>query len=296
MKKIYFLTTLILIFGISCNDDSNTNVDNNVDTSNIVKGTQIIKIKDKVFSIPSPLQVSMLVNEKNISFNPQLLNDISNASKYLTSFKQALNIGVYGADLGNLFVYDQLSQSAEYLAVIKNLSDQIGIMNSINEATMNRMEQNNSNRDSLLYIISDVYLQIDSYLLENDQEELGVLIITGGWIESLYFLTKIVEIDSDPEIISRIGEQQRPLNNIIELLQPNYEQKNEDVSELIEYLVELSIIFDAIEVVYAYEEPDVDAKNKTTTINSTTTYNITNEELVIISEKINNLRNWVISE
>ena len=40
----------------------------------------------------------------------------------------------------------------------------------------------------MMFIVSEVYRQIDSYLLENDQEEIGVLIITGGWVESIYML------------------------------------------------------------------------------------------------------------
>ncbi|MBN2894103.1 MAG: hypothetical protein JXL97_19690 [Bacteroidales bacterium] len=297
MKKILFLLISVLFIVSSCNEDENNNSTNNPDTSlNNYSGPEMVKINDKIFSVPSPIQASALVKEKNIPFNPDLLNKTDNYTKYLTSFKQALNIGVYGANLGNLFIYDQLSQSAEYFNVIKKLSEQVGVMNSINEALIKRIENNNDNRDSLMYIISEVYRQIDSYLLENDQEELGVLIIAGGWIESLFLLTQIIQTDRDPAIISRIGEQQTPLDNLIELLQPHYGQKSEEFDFLLESLVNLSIIFDAIEVKYIYEAPTIDPENNLTIINCTTTYNISDEELVVISEKIEELRSWIIAE
>ncbi len=292
---IFFLIPFCILH-FSCKNDKN-NVENLPDTNSFdYNSPQIVKIENKVFSVPSPMQASALVKDKNIPFDPDLLNKASNHVKYLTSFKQALNIGVYGADMGNLFLYDQLSQSAEYFSVIKNLSEDVGIMNSINESVLNRIENNNTNRDSLMYIISEVYREIDSYLLENEQGELGILIITGGWVESIFMLTKIAETTKDPEIISRIGEQQNPLNNLIELLQPYYGQKSDDFDYLLEALVELSITFDAIEATYVYEEPVVDEINKTSIINSTTTYNITQEQLTDITDKISKLREWIISE
>lgn len=291
-KILYFL--IALIFVISCKNKNDNTKDNLVDSNEIQNYLQIVKINNKVFSVPSPLQATMLIKEKNITFNQDLLNIPENHSKYLTSFKQSLNIGVYGANLGNLFLYDQLSQSAEYFNVIKKLAEQVGIMNSINEATLERIESNTENRDSLMYIISDIYREIDSYLLENDQEDLGALIITGGWIESIYLLTKIVSEKKDPEIISRIGEQKKPLANIIELLQPFYEIKSDEIDKLIEALINLSIIFDAIDENYIYEKPQTFPDKKLTIINSSTIYNISEEKLIQISTEIETLRNWII--
>ena len=256
----------------------------------------MVRVNNKVFSVPSPLQASILVKEKQIPFDFELLNKSANYVKYLTTFKQSLNIGVYGANLGNLFIYDQLSKSAEYFNVIKKLAEQVGVMNSIDQKLIDRIEQSNQDRDSMMYILADVFREIDNYLLENEQEELGILIITGGWVESVYMLLKIIESDKDPDLIARIGEQQQPLNNLIELLQPYYNEKTEDFDYLLEALVELSILFDAIEINYVYKESEVDIENRITYINSTTTYNITESELILISNKIESLRNWVISE
>ena len=295
-RILFFILLFTLVFGLSaCDNEDNQNTNNSGDTSLSSSDIpQIVKVKDKLFSVPSPMQAAEFIKNKNIPFNMELLNRPENYSKYLTTFKQALNIGVYGADLGNLFVYDQLSQSAQYFNVVKKLSEQVGVMNSINEQLLDRIENNSDNKDSLMFIISDIYREIDNYLVENDQQEIGGLIITGGWIESIYYLTKIAEKDKDPEIINRIAEQKNPLNNIIALLHPYYNEKSDEFDALIEQLVDLSVIFDGIEETYTYEPSETDPEKKLTIIHSTTTYSITDDEIQKISEKIVAIREKII--
>jgi len=295
-RILFFILLFTLVFGLSaCDNEDNQNTNNSGDTSLSSSDIpQIVKVKDKLFSVPSPMQAAEFIKNKNIPFNMELLNRPENYSKYLTTFKLALNIGVYGADLGNLFVYDQLSQSAQYFNVVKKLSEQVGVMNSINEQLLDRIENNSDNKDSLMFIISDIYREIDNYLVENDQQEIGGLIITGGWIESIYYLTKIAEKDKDPEIINRIAEQKNPLNNIIALLHPYYNEKSDEFDALIEQLVDLSVIFDGIEETYTYEPSETDPEKKLTIIHSTTTYSITDDEIQKISEKIVAIREKII--
>lgn len=293
MKKT--LVLLIIIFSLFACKEDNTNTDSNIaDSTEKPVIPNLVKVRNKVFNVPSPIQASYLVKEQNIPYYNDFLNSPDNYAKYLTSFKQSLNIGVYGANLGNLFIYDQLSESAQYLNVIKKLAEQAGILNSLNSNLFERIDDNRNNKDSLIYLISDVYKEIDSYLLENEQEQIGVLIITGGWIESLYLLSKIAQATENQEIINRIGEQKNPLNNIIDLLHPFYNNSSDDIDELTEKLVDLSIIFEGIEDIYTYEAPETDPENKITVINSYTTYNISSENLQEITEKIEELRNWII--
>lgn len=294
MNKVIFifLISSIFIFG-ACKSDNKKN-NNQIDSSSVNNLPSIIKVKDKLFNVPSPLQASEFIRKQNIVFDLDLLNTPENYSKYLTTFKQSLNIGVYGADLGNLFIYEQLSQSSQYLNVIKNLSEQIGILNTLNKKLMTRIENNSDNKDSLIYLISDIYREIDNYLMENDQKDVGVLIIVGGWIESFYYLTTIAQSNKNPELISKIGEQKIPLENIIKLLEPFYNESSTDLDKLNEELVNLSILFDSIEETYTYKTPETFPNKKLTIIHSTTTYNVSDEILTELTKTISKLRKWVI--
>src|SRR5690606_40168384 len=51
-------------------------------------------------SIPQPLEISMLLKESGNEYNLNYLNPAGNRSKYNSNYKKALNLGIYGADLG----------------------------------------------------------------------------------------------------------------------------------------------------------------------------------------------------
>lgn len=293
MKKILILLLIITPFIYFCKHDKKTDnpvTDNNIDSAI----PTMMRIKDKLFSVPSPLQMSNYVSKENINFDMELLNKPDRSSKYLTTFKQALNIGVYGADLGNLFVNDQLSESAKYFSVLKNLADQVGVMNSINSKLLDRIDKNSQEKDSLIFLMSDIFKEIDNYLTENDQQDIGVLIIIGGWMESMYYLSSITQSNRTPDLYNKIAEQKNPLNNIIALMQPFYNEGNTEFDQLLEKLVNLSIIFDSIEEVYIYKKPETDPQNKITIIRSSTTYNINKEQIDKIYEEISQIRNWIV--
>ncbi len=286
----------VLLANIHCSSD-NENVVSSKDLEDSLKNISpppVVKYSNKTFGVPSPVQISEIIKKHNIPYNFELLNPSSNYSKYETAFKKALNLGVYGADLAYILLYEQYSNSGEYFASVKKLSDGLGILNSLQEKTLERIEKNNENKDSLLVIISDVFRDIDAYLLDNDQTDIGVLILVGGWVESLYFTTKIANERHDKDIIQKVAEQKKPLENIIELLQPYYSDKNPEITELTEKLVDISIVFDGIEEIYEYKTSKTYPDKKLTVVYSKTYYKISDAQLNEITQKINELRNWII--
>ena len=46
------------------------------------------------------MEITMLIKEGGAVYDKQELNDHNNVSNYTTNFKKALNLGVYGTDLG----------------------------------------------------------------------------------------------------------------------------------------------------------------------------------------------------
>ena len=57
--------------------------------------------------IPSPLEISMLLKESGKKYNASYLNPAENRSKYNSNYQKALNLGVYGTDLGYTNIYEQ---------------------------------------------------------------------------------------------------------------------------------------------------------------------------------------------
>lgn len=288
------IAIMLLIFGVGCNNDpkQNTQVNNLDDEFQSTGG--LIKLNDRLFSIPSPLQVASLVKETGIPYNKDLLNPVDRTSRYTTAFKQALNLGVYGANLGYLNMYDQLPDAAMYFGVVKIMSKELGIMSSVDEKLLERFENNKSNKDSIMQIVSSMYKNADAYLMDNERNEIGIIILTGGWVESLYFLTQLSQTNKSQEIINRIGEQKYPLDNLIELLRPYYGKQSEEFDHLLEQLVDLATVFDGITIEYKYVAPTTHPEKKLTVINSTTKTVIQDVQLNLITEQVEAIRNSIV--
>jgi hypothetical protein len=295
LKKQALALSVITVFAIGCgtDDPSTDDVQTDVVEEKNPKTSQLLEIDGKVFSIPSPIQTAFLIKNSGSNYNKDMLNEPSKVTNYTTNFKKAVNLGIYGADLGYVTLFDQTQDAISFLTAIKSVGDDLGVSSAFDVTLIERFEKNIGNQDSLLALVSDAYKASDRYLKNNEQNDIGGLILAGGWIESLYFSTSSNEMKSNEDIIKRIGEQKTTLNNLIKLLTPYYSKP--EFTTLIDQLMELDEIYQGIDITYTFIKPTVDAANKTTTINSTTTVNISEEQVKAITEKIIQIRINLIS-
>jgi hypothetical protein len=250
-------------------------------------------INGKMFSIPSPIQMATLIKSKVGVFNENMLTNPENVSSFTTNFKRAINMGVYGADLGYATIYENNTKAISYLSSIEKLSDELGIAGAFNQTLLERFIENGNNPDSMLTIMSEGYREGDKFLKDNEQHDVATLILTGGWIEGLYFATTSYETSSEQAIADRIGEQRTGLKTIIELLQ-DY-NSDEFYSKLIADLQDLLIEFNKIKFNYTFIEPVHDPANHQTNIKSKSSVNIDPAVLTSIITKVKTIRNGLIS-
>jgi len=297
----YLLATGIFLSACAGNAGGGKKTD--VDTSKKEQTAQldpnksaIVKINNRLFSVPSPLQLAGFLKELNLPFKKELLSDASARQNYTTSFKQALNTGVYGADLGYINAYDQLPEAAAYFSAVRFLTSELGILNSFNEETISRIEKNSGDKDSLLYIASLIYRESDYYLTNSDRNEIGALIIAGGWAESLYLMTNAgISGGNTKKLCELICEQKHPLNNLIELLRPYYGKLNNvNYDTFLENLSDLAGIFDEINVKYTFRDTKTDENKRLTIINSESNAALEDAQIEVIRTKITKLRNEII--
>jgi len=71
----------------------------------------------------------------------------------------------------------------------------------------------------MLVIMSEGYREGDKFLKENEEHDVATLILTGGWIEAMYFAAVSYENTKSQDIANRIGEQKTALGTIIDLLE-----------------------------------------------------------------------------
>lgn len=247
----------------------------------------------KIFSIPSPMQTALLLREVNAKFNEKYLNSLDNQSKYSTEMKKALNLGIYGTDLGYLAIFKQNTLSLKYLAAMEKITSDLGLEGAFDKNFMSRFEKNSTNEDSMMVIVSDAFKKSDNFLKSNDRKAVSALILVGGWVESMYIATEINKEKNDQRIVSRIGEQQETLNTIIDILDKyNKDGANKD---LIASMSKLKTEFDKVVIQYDFVQPKTDAANRITTLQHKTTVNIDPAVLTAITEQIAAIRSSIIA-
>lgn len=293
-KSLYFLMFFLpaTVFISSCggsNEADKEEIDEEIIDPNSSLNTNF---DGKIFSIPSPVQTALLIKELKLPFTQDLLNPIENSSSYTSEQRQALALGIYGTDLGYTSLYEQKALSLKYLSVIEKLTGQLGLEGAFDKNFMSRFEKNNSNQDSMMMIVSDAFRKADNFLKSSNRKATSALILTGGWIESLYFACELNKMKSNKLIIERIGEQQQTLYTIIEILEEYNKAGSND--ELITDLKDLRFFFDKVNVDYQFVQPKTDAKNKTTTLQHNISYKIDTDVLNQITLKVESIREKLI--
>ena len=296
---IFFFAGAPLIF-FSCGGDSDGDNSQSEDSELTVIRDEVLDsaqslntaINGKMFSIPSPIQMATLIKNEVDTYDEGNLTNPENVGNFTTTFKRAINMGIYGADLGYATIYENNAKAVSYLSSVEKLSDELGIAGAFDEGLLERFIENGNNQDSMLVIMSEGYREGDKFLKDNEQHDVATLILTGGWIESLHFAARTYEATEDQEIANRIGEQKTGLKTIISLLE-DY-NSDEYYSQLIADLKDLKMEFDKMTFNYQYIEPIHDPNNKMTQIKSKSSVNAEEGVLTAIIEKIKLIREDLI--
>lgn len=297
MKHTFTILSSVLMFATlsSCGGDEAKEKEkkNKIDAYILDENSSVnTEFEGKLFSIPSPIELAMLIRSANPTYSAALLNDPSKASNYASTNIKALNLGVFGADLAYATLYGQNKECLNYLNALQSLGDGLGISGAFDAAFVKRFEKNSTNEDSMLVIVQDAYRMGDNFLKKNKQKNISSLILTGGWIESMYFATQINKAKKNQEIINRIGNQKQTLNTIIDLMKQF--ESNGSNSELISSLSDLKTSFDKIKFEYTYVEPMTNAEKHLTVLNHGSSVSASDEVIAEITAKINTLRTKII--
>jgi hypothetical protein len=284
------LTSAFIIPGCKQNGKEEEK-DDMVEAPDTVKST-LLNVGGELFSVPSPIQTALLIHKTGIQYDKTWLSAANKVNTYSTEYSRALNLGIYGADLGYVSLNGQTQDALGYLAAIKQLSDKLGITSAFDGPTMERIQNNITNKDSMMMLVGIAYRGSDAYLKDNKRSDISSLILTGGWIESVHFSLMALKTKPSDQIRYRIAEQKLALNSIIKILKTN---DKPEVTDLTAALSDLASVYEGIQFKYNYVEPLTDSVKKVTYINSTTEVVVSEDQLNQISEKIGSLRTKIIN-
>lgn len=297
MRKISSLLLVLIVF--ACGPGTKSEEQALLDSlDNLTLDAPMISdevIGDIIQQVPSPLEISYLLKDAGTQYDFNLLNGPSNVSNYNSNFAKALNLGIYGTDLGYANIYEENQDAVLYLNSIKGLANDLSIGQFFDFGTIARLASNSKNLDSLLLITTQNFNSINGYLQENQRSNLSVLILTGGWLEALHITCQISGKNPDNEkLIEKIGEQKIILDNIRLML--GFYTQDPSIADFHRQIVELEKAFAEIEIVYTYVPPTMEDVNGilVVTDNSSTTINITQENVAAIRDKVLSIREKII--
>jgi hypothetical protein len=246
--------------------------------------------------IPSPLEISMLIKQSGTRYDRSLLNGPDQISIYNSSYRKALNLGIYGADLGYTNLFEENIDGIRYLAAIKSLANDLNIGQFFNAGVISRLATNNNNLDSLVLMTTQSFNAINKHLQDQRRSNLSVLLLVGGWVEAMEIICQVSEQNpGNRALIERIGEQKIVLEQLVLLL--SFFTSDPNIGALKQDFEELKAIYDNIEISFTYVESTAKVVNGVAVIsdNSTTTIEITEADASEISKKINSIRNKMIN-
>ncbi len=242
-------------------------------------------IKKIFYTIPAPMEMASLIQSSGADFDADLLNDVDNVENYMTQKSQALNLGIYGANLSYTTMFERSKESLFYLSTVKQLADDLGASNIITDNLISRVDSNKENKDSLLNIVSDTFWSLNAKFKEDDMEDVSALVIAGGWIEALHLATNHAE--GNAPLRQRIAEQKYSLNDLIKLF-ATYENQ-ENLSEVMADLDQLQQVFSEIEINKEKTETSTD-ENGTMVIGGASSVTMSDETLAKVKDSVAAIR------
>ena len=191
--------------------------------NNVKIEEDVKKAKEIFMALPSPLESAMLIKSAGARFEESFLNKTSNVSNYTTNRSMALNLGIYTCDLSFASMYDQTQIIIDYMNSAKKMADGLGILDAINDEDIQRLEENINNSEVIMDIVSQTFLNSNSYLSDNDQPAIATMVLVGGWIEGLYIATQLVDMKdfNGNKLVGRIIDQKLSIDILLNLLNNN---------------------------------------------------------------------------
>jgi hypothetical protein len=308
MNRIIIYTLIISAFGYGCGCGSEKKNDNqdifksivqegvSLDSlaNDIPETIETLQILQNISS--SPVEMAALLQATGVPFNENYIASIDAIDRYNTDFKRALNLGIFGADLGYLNMYKKTGPVMTNMRAIRKLSEELRVQQFFDFNTIRRLATNNENLDSLMYISVSSFNNMDAHLQKTGRPEISALIICGTWLEGMFIATQVVKNARDnSEVIERIGEQKTIVENLVDILA--HYKKNPQFEQLYKNYSRILKSFDGVtKTIVQGESKEIEMDGILVYVQSETSYvDVPKETLDTIIRVIEEVRNEVIN-
>ena len=246
IRNWLFLLIISTVF-FSCSDDpqqdkSDGSINEPVDLTDHLK---MDSNEVRMFTMPTPMQLPTTLSLLEAEYNPDLLLS-TDQRVYSSNNQEHIYLGMSIVDLGYTTVYNDQQNSIAFAKNIQQMMENLHLTAYTNNKLIRQFERNKENQDSLYQIILGTFGEAHQYFVENEQEQAGLLILLGAYIEGAYLFTQSsVSGQYMEEIDQTLVQQKMFLDNFILLIGAYTDQK--DMLELHTELQKLGTAFEGIE-------------------------------------------------
>ena len=306
MRRNWYNIVLIAFttaaFGLTgCQGDGNKKASDNIEIPDEIFGDDkplMISqeaMEDIIDNISSPVEMAALLKSTGVPFSQKLLASTDRIDVLNTNFKQALNLGVYGCDLGYLNMYEKTGSVITNMTAIKSLANELRIGQFFDFNTIKRLASNNENLDSLMYISVSSFNNMDEYLRQSNRSNISSLIVTGMWVEGMYLATQVAKEAPKDNVIERVADQKLVLNDLILILK-NY-KGDPNFAKLVKDIEGIKKEYEGVRITYEMGEPEAKEVDGMLIIvqNDKQHIDISDETLDNIIKAIEDVRNKIIN-
>ena len=244
-------------------------------------GNRAFAQDDGFVSMPSPLQIVMIFQSPDLTFDSTLINPPSKADTYKNEYRQILNYGVYLADLAYCIQNNENETAVKYLHVLKKIGARANMNQYFDKYDLyNRFEKNIENKDSMMTILLDMSLIFEAFVGDKELMRVVGIQFAGIWIEGAYIASQNASFESEESLNKILVHQYPVLENIVNVLK-SVESADPLHKEFSQGLEDLIIAMSKMKTIKKFMKK----KNEIP---------LTEAELKIVEEKIRRIRQKVI--
>jgi hypothetical protein len=196
MKKAItaIIIPLLLLSFISCTSCKERNAAKKLKENEKEQLPKLEKtLKDKVYPLPTSAEIIKMLTDLEVGYMIGLTNPAANVKKYYMSYTRSINLGVYGADLSYVSLYNNYQEAQTYLDVLRILSNDLNMSKVYDRSLYDSIRKNIDNRDRLVLLLTNTFNDTYNYMADNDQQTLALLVVGGAWVEGMYLTTNVSE-------------------------------------------------------------------------------------------------------
>ncbi|MEW6468869.1 MAG: hypothetical protein AB1458_08095 [Bacteroidota bacterium] len=284
MKNRLFpiLSALAAVIIYSCGGEAKDPKTDKTDADTLAADTTPLKI----YTLPAPLQIPNAIKGFKTKYSEEFLIPTNKSDiAYNTNFQKAVNIGIYGIDMGYAMLFDQTQTSIDYFSRTARLANDLNILGAFDKQVIEDFRRNIDNRDSAIYIVLSSFNNAHMFLKKDNRKEIGLLITAGSFVEGLHLSSSIYKKEKSKEVIDLIAQQKLFLDNIVELLYAYQDQQ--EIKTLNEKLMDLKTVYDGVVITFKPgDKPHTNIVDK---------LEITEDQLAAIGTKVTAIREYLVN-